>query len=278
MKDFFSKEHINSIVGPFNQYCVGYPGQGNYLTALTMGIGSFKKNFSHPGSKRLDSIIAYDRAEISDAYIGQINMIMVSSFCGPQGLIWGYDVVKEESETLPSFLSPEEIREFGQIKIRNGKNLRKAAKALFGSNEKRHFPFLPGTHVPCAGKFQYKEGPTCLYGAIAIGIPENRNNSACLLMEDVGEITIKDKNIDDIKKKISFNVISSVLEIGKCQKINYKEIFVDLISKEIYDNEIGCVLVTMPYFLLAKKAFNDNLAKQNLSEWVLNTKQFFLNK
>lgn len=264
---FSPDEILRSSLSPYNAYCVGYPGSGNYITTLVMGIGVTKKEFSHPGSNILDTIIAYDRAEISDAYIGQINMIMVSSFCGPQGLVWGYDIAREESVNISSLISPEKIREFEGVKIQSGENLRMAARCLFGTVGKKHFPLLPGCHVPCAGRFYTKTGPAFLYAAIAIGIPHNRNEAACLFMEDTGEIIDKINNIEVIKEKIILNSVRSVLQIGKDQGIAYKEIIVDFISKEIRDDEIGCTLIAIPYFLLAKKAFTNDLTYQTLREW-----------
>lgn len=277
----FSKNKIGeSVLGPYENHCVGYPGQGNYLVALVIGIGSFEKSFSHSGSDILDRILAYDRAEVSEAYLGQINMSIVSSFCGPEGLIWGYDLAKKEDISLPAFLpsffSKEAIEEFKGIKIKNGENLRKAAAALFGTVQEKHFPFLPGSHVPCAGRFYTKSGPTILYGVIAIGIPENRKKAACLLMEDVGEITASEGIIVPIKEKLMFNAIKSVIEVGKNQKVRYREIFVDFVAKEIASQEIGCVLIAMPYFLLPKKAFTNRLVEQNLKEWVESTREYFL--
>ncbi|XOB40863.1 MAG: histidine decarboxylase, pyruvoyl type [Candidatus Nealsonbacteria bacterium] len=277
MRAIFSKKKIlKSAISPFDQYCTGYPGQGTHITALVMEIGSFKESFSHLGSKKLDSIVAYDKAEVGSAYIGQINMSVVSSFCGPQGLIWGYDIAKKEGTGLPSFLSKNGLKKFRGIKIKNGKNLREATEALFGTNNERHFPFLPGTHVPCAVKLYYKSGPAYLYGTAAIGIPEDRNNAACLFMEDVGEIITEQQNIDDIKEKVYVNTIQSIIEIGKNQGVKYSEIFVDFISKKIKSGERGCVLVAIPYFQLAQKAFNRKLAEQNILEWVDKSKKYFL--
>ncbi len=277
MKISFSKKKIlESAISPFEQYCAGYPGQDSYLTALVVGIESFKQVFSHPGSKKLDSILAYDKAEVSSAYIGQINMSVVSSFCGPQGLIWGYDVAKKEGIGLPSFLSEKSLKKFGGIKIKSGENLREAAQALFGTNDKRHFPLLPGTHVPCAVKSYYKSGPAYLYGTVAIGIPEDRSSAACLFMEDVGEIITENQNIDAIKERVYFNTVQSIIEIGKNQRVKYKEIFVDLVSKKINKGDMGCVLVAMPYFQLAKKAFNKELTEQSISEWIEKSRKHFL--
>ncbi len=277
MKNLFSKNKIiSSAISPFNQYCTGYPGVKNYITALVLGIGSFKKTFSHPGSNLLDSIMAYDKAETDSAYLGQINMSIVSSFCGPQGLIWGHDIVKEEGFNLPSFFSAKKLGLDKKIKIRSGKNLRKAALALLGSNEERHFPLLPGTHTPCAGKFLYKEGPCQIYAANAIGIPENRNKSACLFMEDVGEIIGNKKETEEQKGEIFAGAVKSVLAIGKNQNILYKEIYVDLITREIPVNQMGCALVAIPYLLLAQNAITENLENINLKNWVEKTKKYFL--
>jgi histidine decarboxylase len=275
----FSKEDIvKSAIGPYDHYCVGHYGKGSYLTALIMEIASFKKTFSHAGSMTLDEIIAYDRAEVFGTYIGQINMIIVSSFCGPQGVIWGYDIAKKEDISLSTLLPnlKKNIKEFRDIEIKNGKNLRKAARALFGTRKGPHFPFLPGTHVPCAGRFFTKLGPAILYGVIAIGIPTDRSQNACVLMEDVGEIVTSGDSLKHQKEKLLKNAIGSVIEIGKNQGIKYKEIFIDFISKKIASNEIGCVLVAMPYFLLAKKALTENLIHQDLKTWIENVKTNFL--
>lgn len=274
MEPLFSKnEIISSSLSPYDNYCVGYAGKGGYFTALAMGIGRFKKTFTHLGSRILDAIIAYDRAEIADSYLGQINMQIVSSFCGPQGIIWGYDVASPKEINTPLQLQEARHREIKQTKIKSGEFLRKAATALWGTNDARHFPFLPGTHVPCAGRFQIIEGPGHLYAGIGIGIPEDRARNACLLMEDVG---ILSQISHSIKEKILLDLAQSVLEVGRNQKIVYKEIFVDFVNREIKGDEIGCALVVMPYFHLAKKAFHKNLAQQTLEEWIQNSETHFL--
>jgi histidine decarboxylase len=274
MQPIFSKNKIiKKAISPYDNYCVGYSGKGGYLTALVMAIESFEKKFSHPGSTNLDSIISYDKAETNESYLGQINMQIVSSFCGPEGLIWGYDIAKKEDEEDFLILPRREIKRYQNqgIKISNGINLRKAAKELFGTKDERHFPFLPGAHVPCAGKFYFKEGPINLYGAIAIGIPQDRNKNACVLMEDVGYLT---NNL--LKEKIIKDAIASVIEIGRNQNVSYQEIFVDFISRQINSQEIGCALVVMPYFHLARKAFNRHLLTDNLENWKMRSKKYFL--
>ena len=43
-------------------------------------------------NEKLLRIAAFNTAEVNGTYIGQINMINVSSFSGPLGAIWGYDL------------------------------------------------------------------------------------------------------------------------------------------------------------------------------------------
>jgi len=177
---------------------------------------------------------------------------------------------------LPTFRENIQELESKGIKIKNGKNLREASLSLFGTLEEKHFPFLPGSHVPCAGKFYFKAGPTILYGAAGIGIPKNREKDACLLMEDIGEITVLNGIVEPIKEKLMLNLIKSIIKVGENQNIVYKEIFVDFIMGEVKTDEMGCVLVNMPYFLLAKKAFNENLFNQDLKKWEKDKKKYFL--
>ena len=274
----FSKERILQLaLSPYDYYCTGYsPGNVSYITTLVMGTGSFKETFSHAGSKVLDSIVAYDEAEVAEANVGQINMSLVSSFCGPQGLIWGHDIAREESLGLPSYLSPKSIKKFKGIKIRNGENLRKAAKALLGTVNEHHFPFLPGSHVPCAGRFRTQSGPTTLYGVVAVGIPKDRSKSACLFMEDAGELSGSDGNAETLRERLCLHAIQSVVEVGRNQKADYREIFIDFVSKEVGAGEVGCVLVVMPFLLLARKGLNDNLVDQDLKSWVRSSQKNFL--
>ena len=47
------------------------------------------KGLEHKDDEKLRAIVAYDKAESNDAYLGQVNMITVSSFSGPRSAIWG---------------------------------------------------------------------------------------------------------------------------------------------------------------------------------------------
>ena len=85
--------------GSEKEYCEGYfsTALGNsYLLGVNYAVAKVRKQFGHEGSSVLDEINAFDMAEITNANVGQINAIKVSSFCGPRGHIWGYDICKVE--------------------------------------------------------------------------------------------------------------------------------------------------------------------------------------
>ncbi len=247
------KEIVEKAISPYKDYCMGYPGQGPYFTGFVMGSSSVSAKLGNKGSSVLDRINAFDLAEVDNTYLGQINMITVSSFCGPHGLLWGYDVAYENSFSAEDILPEEKEEELEGVEIYNGKNLRIATKKLFGTRDDKNFPLFPGSHVFTAQKFISSPGPICLYGAFAVGIPEDRSASACLFMEDVGEIK---KDTQEEKRNLLRNMALSVVEIGKNQKVNYKKIYTDIITQRVEKNEMGGVLVASPYFLLAQNAYS----------------------
>ena len=250
----------------------------HYLLGINFSAASAKKTFSHDGSTNLDEINAFDRAEISGANLGQINMMKVSSFCGPKGLIWGYDAC--HAKRLPNKwgITSRDVGYEGELSILDIDPVADAFKRLTGSVSSPRFPFLPGSHVPCAMKSVIQPGVAVLYSALACGIPENRQKSACLLMEDFGHIPLFMTYQAEYIREIVINIIKSVLSIGINQQVVYKEILVGLISIRVEADEIGCAMVAAPYFTLAKKAVlpasSLNLIKIN--EWEEKSTPFFL--
>ncbi len=268
--------NLNNAISPYNDYCDGFgcPGSsGNsYILGLVLGVGKDSIKLSHPGSSVLDEINAFDLAEVDSTYIGQLNMIIVSSFCGPQGLIWGYDIVANKLSN--NITQKKYYNNKGEnIKIYSADSVIDSTKALFGTRDKKIFPIKPGSHVPFAGKNYKFEGPKRIYCAIAMGIPEDRENSAVLLMEDIGWIpsNYRKSNIKEIYSIIYDNLIRSVIEVGENQKIAYKTILISLRDLVINSGEMGCSLVAAPYFTLARNAINNisinGAVESSLSTW-----------
>lgn len=278
-------------ISSYEKYCSGYGNPGNigdgYLLGFCLEIGKVPIKFRHPGSDMLDKINAFDMAEATGTYIGQINMITVSSFCGPQGKIWGYDVARH-----PQLNSPDEIlitklfrADDVEVSVYSASPLIDATRRLFGTRDNKRFPLLPGAHVPCATKNISKSGPVHLYCAIGIGIPEDREKNACLLMEDIGELTMSINNGDfvkEYKRNVLTQLARSVLEIGENQNVKYKEIYVEMADVNVAGGEMGCALIAAPYFNLASNALThkhklvSELMNITLHKWESQASPYFL--
>ena len=250
-------------ISAYDHYCTGYQNPDNtgegYVLGLCLEIGKVPVEFRHPGSDLLDRINAFDMAEASGTYLGQINMIQVSSFCGLQGAIWGYDIAKHEKLNRKSDLLITRLNDYTdeKVPVYSAAPLFEATRKLIGTRDKKRFPILPGSHVPCATKNISKFGPCHLYCALAIGIPEDRTQNAVLLMEDIGEINNGSGNarlLETNKQNIIIGVAKSILAVGKNQAIKYSEIYVQLTDLRVEGGEIGCALVAAPYLALAQNA------------------------
>jgi histidine decarboxylase len=272
---------LQNAVGSYENYCDGYfssyPNikKGNYICAITLLTAKVPRKFYHAGSEKLDEINAFDSAEANDAYIGQLNLISVTSFCGPMGAIWGYDLAKPDELKTPIKECPQiEAYDGKQIPVYSAEPLIKAARLLFGTKEELHFPIMPGALVPHAGKSIEKSGPTRLYCGIGIGIPDDRERAAVLWMEDIGIFPCE-------KERILESLAKSVMEVGHTQNVKYKEIFVGVKDTgEINKDEIGCAFVAVPYIALARRAVPKNdinkLMEINLEDWEKEIKSYFL--
>jgi histidine decarboxylase len=228
-----------------------------YLMGFVLGVGKVPQRLT----PNLDSILAFDQAEVSTATLGQINMITVSSFCGPQGKIWGYDLAAH-----PELRSTRLFEKNFEVPVYSALPLLEAARSLFGTVDQPHFPLLPGSHVPCAEKSFTVKGPKRVYCALGIGVPQDRNRNACLLMEDVGSFPRTASKYAILKK-----VVKSILSVGIQQQVPYREIFVELREITVKSKEVGCALVAAPYFALAQQAIptrsGRQLSKMSLPQW-----------
>ncbi|MCP4130869.1 MAG: hypothetical protein GY754_07790 [bacterium] len=257
------KQILENVISSENNFCEGFfvsKGTNRYILGINLSVAKTKKHFSHRGSTILDETNAFDLAEVAEANIGQINMITVSSYCGPKGLLWGYDICK----------TPIAENEWGitldnNIKVSSIHNLVEAFKKLTGTVHEPRFPFFPGSHVPCAHKSVKAEGPGMIYTALAIGIPQKRERNACLLMEDIGMIPLDIEDLASYKKDIAEKAVKSIIQIGNNQKVEYKEIFIGVKELMIQKDEIGCALVAAPYLTLAKDAIPKSIELYNLT-------------
>lgn len=274
-------------IGPFKRYCDGYGRPGakgiGYVSVLKVSTGVVDKT----DDTLLDSIVAYDRAEANDAYIGQINMLTASSFSGLAGQIWGYDIAVSEkikdNKQQPLFT----IKQYdgSDLKVYDGAPLLEAGKALFGTEQERRFPPAPGAHVICANKsvtsYRPKTGEPDTskneaYGVwsyIVINIAKDRNKDASLFIEDAGLWTknANEKDLNSFLEEHRKSVLWSVVACGKDQSVIYDRSYISYAYVIMKPGQIGTALTVAPYIVLAKDAVpREGFGKLNemtLKEW-----------
>jgi histidine decarboxylase len=242
------------------------PSTGNgYVATLKLSIGVIEqRNFD----RGLSGIAAYDRAEKQDAYIGQINMITASSFCGLGGLIWGYDLARADGLDDPgSVICSVKRHDGADLVVRSVEPLLDATYRLFGSAEQQRFPLQPGAMVICANKNATETGPKDVWCAIALAIAENRQTAACLFVEDVGHSRAGEEPIG-IEE-----LANCIVACGENQSVLYREVFAGIkVFHDVPDGSVACALTCAPYVQLARNAIPKShtagdLLTMSLSGW-----------
>jgi histidine decarboxylase len=274
-----------TAISPYDRYCDGYSMPGStgdgYVSVLKVSTGQVGKTDDF----LLDDIVAYDRAEANDAYVGQINMETASSFCGVAGQVWGFDLatadVIENDQEKPLFT----VKQYdgSDLPIYDAAPLLEAGIALFGTEASRLYPPVPGGHIICANKSVTALRPASgapaadqAYGVwcyIALSITQNRENSADLFIEDAGLWTADDsaQNLKTFLDKHMQAVAWSIVACGQDQSVLYQRTYIGysyLIMKPGY---IGTALTVAPYVTLAKRAIPEGgfnqLNTMTLSQW-----------
>lgn len=258
------------IVGPFPSHCCacGMQPEDAYVTTPLIGIGVAPRQ-GHPArSETLDRIVAFDRAEASSANITQTNLVTVSSFNGPQGLLWGYDLLPQPLIAHPLASDP---------RVRSAQPLMDATAALYGTITSPRFPIMPGQHVLCAYKTGYQNGPCVLYGALAIAIAVDRQRNADLFLEDHGTLADgydeKSSGVGEADREAAVleHLIDAVDRIGDNLRVEYSAIFFGFRACPVRTGEVGCVLTAAPYVHLARSAVPygqlELLPSMPLGEW-----------
>lgn len=270
-----SAEVIGESMGNWDKYCEGFGGSGTsgkgYVCAVTLKVGKAPLAFGHRGSAVLDEKNVFDVAETDGAYLGQINMMTASSFCGPMGRIWGHTFPK-----VPELRSRENLLfDAGKVPTYDAAPLVEASQELLGTRLERHFPIVPGSLVPCAEASVQMAGPIELYAAIGIGVvaDESRERAATLFMEDVGQLSGEREGkafrttIGLVRNKMA----KAMMQVGRNQHVKYKEFFVSAKSMRVGRGEMGCALAAVPYLKLARRAVPKGrpelLGRATLEDW-----------
>ncbi len=246
---------MKEILSKYENFCEGWKGEGKFISSPFISI-SETDPLDKKGNGLLNEILSFDSAEIETTYFGQVNLVKITSFCSPEGYIWGYDLAKVDMREI------KELTAKYKSKILEANKLEKATIELLGTNKYKRFRIFPGSIVYCAFNFKIFPENKIAYGTIGIGIPQDRENQACLIMEDVGIRKIKESS--SIAKE---NMIKSIIKIGKEHRIKYREILIMYKEKRISKGKIACVLAAVPFLKIAQKAFLSNIFDLSLEEW-----------
>ena len=282
--------HIDkTAISPYDYYCDGYgmPGAyGNgYVSVLKVSAGTVEKT----NDLLIDGIVTYDKAETADAYIGQINMLTASSFCGMAGQVWGYDLARHDGiasgKSKPLFTE----RQFdgSALEVFDAAPLLNAGVELFGTAEDRRFHPLPGAHVICANKgvtaYRPKEDRPLrpeegegygVWSFIAISLSADRDFAADLFIEDAGVWTENDSEKDMLAflEQHRREIVWSVIECGRDSNVLFERTYVGYAHRMMKPNEIGDAITVGPYVTLARNAVPAtgfaSLNDLQLSDWL----------
>ncbi len=262
--DFSLGDVIAGAISPSHHYCMGYSNPGasglGYIVALKLSTGVAE-------TKELDEttagIVSYDMCERNDAYLGQINLLQASSFCGVNGAVWGYNLARAEKLEAKR-LYDQPVQDGKPIPVYDVQPLLDCAVSLFGTAERRRFPLMPGAHVICAYKYKTQNGPGWVWAAIALAIAVDRSTMANLFIEDNGFIEYRgapadlgENDGDKVNKVLDQtlkNVTNSAIKCGQNQSAKYSKIFAGYVKRWVPKGSNGTALACAPYFLLARDA------------------------
>jgi len=274
-------------ISPFDDYCDGYARPGaeglGYVGVLKVATATVEKT----DDALLDGIVALDRAEAAEAYLGQINMETASSFCGLAGQVWGHDLAVADTiarqSQAPLFCVTQ--HDGSALPIYDAGPLLEAGKALFGTAQARRFPPAPGAHVICANKsvtaYRPRQGqPDPVLGQaygvwcyLALSIARDRDAAADLFMEDAGPWTVDEEGAE-LERWLEAHrrsVADSIVACGRGQGVLYARTYIAYARTLMPPGHLGVALAVAPYVVLARKALPGGdftrLAGLTLSAW-----------
>jgi histidine decarboxylase len=251
--------------------CQGSNHTDRYFVAFNVSAAITDNQFSHAGSRLLDETNAFDLAEVAHMNLGQLNLVQVSSFCGPEGLIWGYDVAVPANLRDQQLFSTEDA-DGRPVPVYEAEPLMEAATALFGTVSAPQYPIAPGSHCPAAWKATVVDQPGTVFACLAFGIAHDRQTHACCLMEDTGHLSpaLAAEN-PDWTDRARQAAAESVLAVMHNQGGRCREVFVSLATVPVLSGQVGCALLLAPYFRLAQQACPPAgaaaLKELSLSDW-----------
>ena len=286
MADARLEEIVRNCRNATASSCGGYQeptatGQpGSYISTILLSTGAVNLEqfpgfpFEEDLDQGMAEIVSYDRAECNDSYIGQVNMLQASSFSGVNGAIWGYDLAVE-----PRIGKTHPVGRIENIPIHSLTPLRDATRQLFGVADERHFPPQEGAMVVCAEKYRtsmVSDGNMWIWCALGFAIAEDRDNHACLFMEDTGIMHLAGGEEEAVRTRLDnrLNRIAYAAYLcGENQGARYQKIYIGWKASYVPKNHVGCALACAPYVTLPAGAFENispeaEILELSTEEWL----------
>lgn len=284
---------VNAVLngaGPNPDFCYGFESantNGYYITTMKIATGVVElQGLNLDNDLVLPGIVAYDRAERNEAYIGQVNMITVSSFSGPLSAIWGYDMAKVDPAILRGnklFEIKQEIPPGTTIPVYSMEPLIGATQELFGTEHDRKFPVVSGGHVPCAVKSQDsidpatgKPAPGWVWCYLSIAIAERRGVDASLFIEDAGFYPDKSGENPMTAEEVELILLAKARQVaysqvlcGQDQSVPFTEIFMSWRKFYVAPGQYGTALTCAPYISLAQKVYPSGTSTEGSAQQLI---------
>lgn len=269
IENIFTKKHLDvdkTAISRYQKYSRGYMEPGNigngYVTGLKVDSGICEKTDDNV----LDGIVAYDRAECKNAYIGQVNMVTASSFTGIQGHVLGYDILHNPEIDNSSPLFFVDQWDGSKLPIYDAKPLQDTLVEYFGiikdHQDLRRFYPAPGCFLACANKEVIAERPKKdvplkpgqaygVWSAIAISFAKNPDRDSNMFIEDAGIWeTPNESELISFMKKHLHKIAKSIGKCGKDENTLFKESWIGFSHTMMKPGQIGKAITVGPYFTL----------------------------
>jgi histidine decarboxylase len=269
---------VEGAIAPSTSFCMGYPDPGAsggaYVSTLKLSLGLVA---AHGLDDATAEIVAFDRAEADDAYLGQVNLIAATSFTGLNGAVWGHDLARANAIALgalaPLFSQPQ--AKGSPLPVFSLDPLLDATRRLFGTRTQRCFPPMPGVHVVSALKKMACHGGTWVWAALALAIAADRARDASLFVEDAGtfgDASTPPTTVDCFLRETEGRLAKAVVLCGENQGVIYRSLFLGCRKAFVPSGYVGTALACAPYITLARSAVPPGrpasaLAGMSITDW-----------
>lgn len=249
-------------ISPYKRWSRGYMEPGNigngYVTGLKVDAGVRDKL----DDEVLDGIVTYDKAETKNAYIGQINMTIASSFTGVQGHCLGYDLLHNPELDTAKPLFHVKQWDGTDLPIYDAKPLQDSLVEYFGIESNRRYNPAPGSFIVCANKgvtasrpkddVELKPGQGYgVWSAIAISFAKDPAKDSSMFIEDAGvwQTPNEDELIHFLDKRRSA-IAKSIAECGQDAEASFASSWIGFAHAMMAPGQIGNAITVGPYFTL----------------------------